>query len=191
MNYRPPILEPIEVDVFVASVMREFTADMQLAELALARATSDPVRGMAMHINDDCVCALLDIARIATRQNLPLAEYSDADQAWWLQRMRETAGVDFDSAYSDRIATQHWHEVNLLRRGETVKSPEISALASRLLGVVAARAKLGHHLSEGLDFRRAGKTREASPAGPSARRTRDPARSGARSTEGDHVPHDP
>jgi predicted outer membrane protein len=146
-----PIIEPIETDVFMASVMREFTADAQLAELALTRAAADPVRTMAMHINDDCKRALLDIARIATRKNLPLAEPSDTNQEWLLQRMREMAGADFDYAYVDRISIHHRLEVKLLIRGQTIKSPEISALASRLLAVVEARAKLSRHLSESLD----------------------------------------
>jgi predicted outer membrane protein len=157
MRQRPPIIEPIEADVFVASAMREFTADVRLAELALARATTDPVRTMAMHINDDCARALRDIERIATRKNFPLGEPSDTDQGWLLQRMRDMPGVDFDYAYSDRIAIHHWLEISLLKRGLTLQSPEMSALASRLLAVVEARAKLGHHLSEGLDFLRAAK----------------------------------
>jgi putative membrane protein len=155
-----PIIEPIEADVFMASVMREFTADAQLAALALTRAASDPVRTMAMHINDDCKRALLDIARIATRKNLPLAESPDTNQDWLLQRMGEMEGADFDYAYIDRISIHHRLEVKLFNRGQTIKNPEISALASRLLAVVEARAKLSRHLSESLDSLARGETRE-------------------------------
>jgi hypothetical protein len=73
--------------------------------------------------------------------------------------------VDFDYAYSDRISIHHRLEVNLLKRGQTIKNPEISALASRLLAVLEARAKLSHHLSESLDFLRAGQAGESSPPG--------------------------
>jgi predicted outer membrane protein len=160
------IIEPIEADAFMAAVMREFTADAQLAELALTRATTDPVRTMAMHISDDCKRALLDIARIATRKNLPLAERPDTNEAWLLQRMREMAGVDFDYAYIDRISIRHRLEVKLLKRGQTIKNPVISALASRLLAVVEARAKLSRHLSEGLDSLIAGEARGSSASDP-------------------------
>ena len=156
MKQPRPIIEPIEADAFVASAMGEFTADAQLAELALARAAADPVRTMAMHISDDCKRALLDIARIATRKNLPLAESSDTDQAWLLQRMSEMQGVDFDYAYIDRISVRQRLELKLLKRGQTIKSPVISALASRLLAVVEARAKLSRQLSESLDSFNAG-----------------------------------
>jgi predicted outer membrane protein len=164
MKRSGPTIEPIEADVFMSSVAREFTADSQLAELALTRAAADAVRTMATHINDDCKRALLDIARVATRKNLPLAEPADTNQAWLLQRMSEMQGVDFDYAYIDRISIHHRLEVKLLQRGQTIKNPEISALASRLLAVVEARAKLSRQLSENLDSFGAG---EASGQGAS------------------------
>ena len=168
MKQPPPIIEPIEADAFIASVMRAFTADMQLAELALTRATTDPVRTMAMHISDDCDRALLDIARIATRKNLPLGEPSDTHQESLLHCMRAMAGVDFDYVYIERIAMHHRLEVNLLKRGQTVNIPEISALASRLLVVVEARAKLSRHLSGRIESLMAGEAREPSPSNPSS-----------------------
>ena len=42
MKQHRSIIEPIEADAFIASVAREFRADMQLAELALSRASADP-----------------------------------------------------------------------------------------------------------------------------------------------------
>ena len=156
MKQPGPIIEPIEASAFVASVMREFTADRDLADLALTRATTDPVRTMAMHISDDCKRSLLDIARIATRKNLSLVEPPDADQAWLLQRLSEMEGVDFDYGYIDRISVRHRRELKLLKRGQTIKNPLLSALASRLLAVVEARAKLSRHLSKSLDSLKAG-----------------------------------
>lgn len=173
MNQPRPTIEPIEADAFIASVMREFTADVQLAELALTRATTDPVRTMATHICDDCDRAILDIARISTRENLPLTEPSDTHQESLLQCMRAMAGVDFDYVYIETVAMHHRLEVKLLKRGQAIKTPAISALASRLLAVVEARAKLSHHLSESLDCLKTGEARESSPPGPSAQRTRD------------------
>jgi len=168
MKQSRPIIEPIEADVFMASVMREFMADLHLAELALTRATTGPVRTMAMHINDDCKRALLDIARIATRKNLPITEASDTNEQWLLQRMKEMVGGDFDYAYIDRISIHHRIEVKLLKRGQTIKNAEISALASRLLAVVEARAKLSRHLTESFDSLIADEPREPSASNPSS-----------------------
>jgi predicted outer membrane protein len=165
MKQPRPTIEPIEADDFVVSVIREFKADMQLAELALSRATTDPVRTMAMHISDDCNRALLDIARISTRKNLPSTEPSDTHQESLLRCMRAMVGVDFDYVYTERIAMHHHLEVTLLKRGQTIKIPEISALASRLLAVIDARVKLSRHLSGRIDSLITGEPQESSPPG--------------------------
>jgi predicted outer membrane protein len=165
MKQSRPTIEPIEAGAFIASVTNAFTADMQLAELALSRATTDPVRTLATHISDDCDRALLDIARFSTRENMPLTEPSDTHQESLLQCMRAIAGVNFDYVYIERVAMHHRLELKLLNRGQSIKTPAISALASRLLAVVEARAKLSHHLSESLDCLRAGEARESSPSG--------------------------
>ena len=161
---RPPI-EPIEADAFIASVTNAFTADMQLAELALTRTTTDAVRTMATHISDDCDRALLDIARFSTRENLPLTEPSDTHQESLLQCMRAMAGVNFDYVYIERVAMHHRFELKLLNRGQAIKTPAISALATRLLAVVEARAKLSHQLSESLDCLRVGEAGGSSRSG--------------------------
>jgi predicted outer membrane protein len=160
MKQSGPTIEPIAADAFMASVIRDFTADAQLAELALSRASADPVRTMAMHIDDDSKRALLDVARVATRKNLQVAEHFDANQSWLLERMGQMTGADFDYAYIDRISIHHRLEVKLLKRGQTITNPEISALASRLLAVVEARAKLSRQLSGNLDSLGAGEARE-------------------------------
>ena len=74
--------------------MIEFMADVQLAQLALIHGTSDCVRAIATHLIDDCDRVLLDIARIATRTNLPLPKSLDQEHDIILQYMRERIGAD-------------------------------------------------------------------------------------------------
>jgi predicted outer membrane protein len=145
-----PTVEPIEPHAFIAGVMMEFMTDMQLAQLALIRGTTDSVRAIAMHLIDDCNRVLLDITRVATRKNLQLPRALDQEHENTLQRAREKTGVVFDSAFIERIALHH-HAIALFNRGQAIKVPEISALASRLLAVIEARDKLGRQLSGGDD----------------------------------------
>lgn len=128
----------------------EFMSDLQLAQLALIRGTTDSVRALAKHLIDDCNRVLLDIARIATRKNLPVPRSLDQEQEDILKRMREKTGADFDSAFIERIALHH-HAIKLFKRGQAIKVPEISALASRTLAMIEARAKLIRQLSGGDD----------------------------------------
>jgi putative membrane protein len=146
-----PTLEPIEPHDFIASAMMEFMTDMQSAELALVRGTTDSVRAIAMHLIDDCNRVLSDIARVATRKNLPLPKSLDPDHEAIVQHMREKTGADFDAAYLERIALHHRHAMKLFKRGQAIKIPDISAFASRVLAMFEARIKLSRQLSGSID----------------------------------------
>jgi putative membrane protein len=135
--------------------MMEFMGDLQLAQLALVRGTTDSARAIATHLIDDCNRVMLDITRIATRTNLPLPKSLDPEHEIILQYMREKTGADFDSAYMERIDLHHNHALRLFTRGQAIKVPEISALASRVLAMIEARIKLSRQLSEGGDSRQA------------------------------------
>jgi putative membrane protein len=131
--------------------MIEFMTDVQLAQLALVHGTSDCVRAIATHLIDDCNRVLLDIARIATRTNLPLPKSLDHEHDIILQYMRERTGADFDFAYLERIDLNHRYALKLFKRGQTIKIPEISAFASRVLALTEARVKSSRQLSGGGD----------------------------------------
>ena len=146
-----PTLEPIEPQDFIASAMMEFMTDMQSAELALVRGTNESVRAVAMHFIDDCNRVLSDIARVATRKNLPLPKSLDPEHEVILQHMREKTGEEFDAAYVERIALHHRHAMRLFKRGQAIKIPEISAFASRVLAMIEARIKLSRQLSGSID----------------------------------------
>jgi putative membrane protein len=135
----------------------EFMGDLQLAQLALTRGTTDSVRSMATYFVDDCNRVMLDIARIATRTNLLLPKSLDPEHEIILQYMREKTGADFDSAYMERVDLHNGHALKLLKRGQAIKIPEISALASRVLAMIEARVKLSRQLCGGGDSNVGGK----------------------------------
>jgi predicted outer membrane protein len=144
------MIEAIEPHAFITSAMMEFMSDVQLAQLALVRGTADSAC-LAMHLIDDSNRVLLDIARMATRNNLPLPKSLDQHHAIILRRMREKTSADFDSAYIEILALHHRHTISLFRRGQTIKNPEISAFASRVLAMIEARIKFSRQLSGRID----------------------------------------
>jgi putative membrane protein len=145
------IIEPIEPNAFICSAMMECMTELQLAHLALVHALAEPVRSFAIHMIEDCNRMLLEIARIATRKNLPVPKSLDAEHEQVLQRMRERTGSDFDSAYRERIVLHHRQAIILFKRGQTIKNPEISALASRMFATVEARMKMSRLLAGSVD----------------------------------------
>ncbi|HMH30674.1 MAG TPA: DUF4142 domain-containing protein [Steroidobacteraceae bacterium] len=149
MKRTTPIVEPIEPQAFIACAMIEFMCDVQLAQLAVIHGTTDSVRAIATHLIDDSNRVMLEIIRIATRKNLSLPKSFDQEHEIILEYMRGKTGADFDSAYMERIDLNHRHALKLFKRGQAIKIPEISALASRVLAVIEARVKLSHQLSGG------------------------------------------
>jgi len=139
MKRHRPTIEPIQPDAFIASATMTCMTDVQLAQLALAQATSDSVRSLATRLVEDCERALLEIARIATRKNLPVPRALDQEHENILQDMRGKEGPDFHSVYMEGIALHQRRAINLYKRGQTIKIPEISALASRMLAMAEAR----------------------------------------------------
>jgi putative membrane protein len=142
-----PIVEPIEPQIFIASAAMEFMCDVQLAQLALARGTTESIRATALHLIDDCNRVLVDIARVAARKNFSLPAALDPEHETTVQEMSAKTGDDFDSAYIERIALHHRDAVKLFRRGQAIKIPEISAFASRVLATIESRLKLSRQLS--------------------------------------------
>jgi putative membrane protein len=139
MKRHRPTIEPIQPDAFIASATMTCMTDAQLAQLALAHETSDTVRNFATRLVQDCESTLLEIARIATRKNLPVPRALDQEHENILQRVRGKQGPDFHSVYMEGIALHQRHAINLYKRGQTIKIPEISALASRMLAMTEAR----------------------------------------------------
>lgn len=145
-----PIIEPIEPHAFIASATLEFMSALQLSRLAFARG-SDSLRSLSMHLIDDCSRVMLDIERIASRTKLPLPNSLDEEHEKLLERMREMTGADFDSAYIELTALRQRPAIKLFKRGQTIKIPEISALASRALAMIEAHVKLSRQLSGSID----------------------------------------
>jgi putative membrane protein len=146
-----PIIEPIEPHVFIASATMEFMTELQLTRLALVRASSDSLRSLSMQIIGDCSRMLLDIETIAIRRKLALPQALDEEHKTLLERIRAATGADFDSAYIEITTLQKRQAIRLFRRGQTIKIPDISALASRALAMLEAHVKFCRQLSGSID----------------------------------------
>jgi putative membrane protein len=94
--------------------------------------------------------AAADIARIAARKKLPVPDALDQEHQQIIEQMRGKAGRDFDLAYTGRIIEGHQRAIALFKRGERIKDPEISALASRTLIMVEGRLRRTNSLLESI-----------------------------------------
>jgi putative membrane protein len=151
MRRQAIVLESIEPEVFIASAALECMTEVQLGRLAMERGEAESLRHFAHAMIDVYEKANADIARIAARKGLPLPNSLDADHHKGIERMREKSGRDFDLAYTGRIIDGHEIAIMLFKRGQRIKDPEISALASRTLSMLEVRLRRTNSLLESID----------------------------------------
>jgi putative membrane protein len=139
MRRKDPVPESIEPEDFIARAALACMAEAKLGRLAMERSNTESLRHFAHAMIDVYEKAVADIARIATRRTLPVPVSLDAEHEQIVERMREKSGRDFDFAYTSRMLEGHEDATTLFKRGQRIKNPELSALASRTLSVLETR----------------------------------------------------
>jgi putative membrane protein len=150
MRRKDVFLENIEPEAFIASASLECMTEAQLGRLAIERGHTESLRHFAHTMIDIYEKATADIAMIAARKALPVPNSLDEEHQQFVERMREKSGRDFDLAYTSRIIEDHQRATTLFKRGQRIKNPEISALASRTLSVLEARHRRTNSLLESI-----------------------------------------
>jgi putative membrane protein len=139
---RPKLmLESIQPDQFIATAHVECLTEVQLGHIAATQAGDAHIRELALRAIEDYEKAGLDIVRIAARRKLPVPESLDEEHLRVIEEMREKSGRDFDAAYATRIKNNQPKAIMLFQRGQRIKDPEISALASRALSMIESWAR--------------------------------------------------
>jgi putative membrane protein len=129
---------------------------VQLGHIAAKQAGDELIRELALRTVEDYEKAGLDIVRIAARRKLPVPDSLDEEHLRVIEEMREKSGSDFDAAYATRIKSNQPKAIMLFQRGQRIKDPEISALASRALSMIEAWARKTSLLFEEKEEREAG-----------------------------------
>lgn len=124
--------------------------EVQLGRLAADRSNTEALRHFAHAMIEIYEKAGADIARVAARRALPVPNSLDEEHRQCVERMREKSGRDFDLAYTGRMIDEHQRAATLFKRGQRIKDPEISAMASRALSTLESRLRRANSLLEGM-----------------------------------------
>lgn len=141
MRRQDTVLEKIEPEAFIARASLECLTEVQLGRLAMDRGETESLRQFAHALIDVYEKATADIAKVAARKALPMPNALDEEHQQFVERMREKSGHDFDLAYTGRMIDGHQRAITLFKRGQRIKDPELSALASRTLSTLEARLR--------------------------------------------------
>jgi putative membrane protein len=141
MRRQDIILEKIEPEAFIAGAGMQCMTEVQLGRLALDRGATESLRHFAHAMIDVYEKATADIAKVAARKALPMPSSLDAEHQQFVEHMREKSGREFDLAYTGRMIDGHQMAIMLFQRGQRIKDPELSALASRSMSLLEARLR--------------------------------------------------
>jgi putative membrane protein len=150
MRRQDIVLEKIEPEAFIASASFECMTEVQLGRLALDRGETESLRHFAHAMIDVYENASADIAKVAARKALPLPSSLDLEHQQLVELMREKSGREFDLAYTGRMIDGHQIAITLFKRGQRIKDPELSALASRALSMLEARLRRTNSFLQGV-----------------------------------------
>jgi putative membrane protein len=127
---------------FAVSAADAGLMEVQLATLALSKATSGKVKEFAQMMLDDHTKANEELKALAQKKNITLpTSLSDKHQKKYTE-MSEKNGADFDKEYCDLMVKDHRDVVEMFKKAqENSKDPELKAWASEKLPT------LEHHLS--------------------------------------------
>jgi putative membrane protein len=126
---------------FAVSAAAAGMMEVQLATLALTKASSSKVKAFAQMMLDDHTKANDELKALAQKKNITLpTSLSDKDQKKYTE-MSEKVGIDFDKEYCDLMVKDHKDVVDIFKKAqETAKDPDLKAWASEKLPT------LEHHL---------------------------------------------
>lgn len=142
------MLEIIQPDQFIANAHVECLTQVQLGHMAATQAGDAVIRELALRAIEDYEKASMDIVRVAARRKLPVPESLDDEHRRVVDELREKSGRDFDAAYTSKIKDSQPKAIMLFQRGQRIKDPEISALASRGLSMIESWARRTSSLLE-------------------------------------------
>jgi putative membrane protein len=116
--------------------------EVQLAQLALTKASSPEVKEFAQSMVDDHSKTNEELKSLAETKNITLPSAISDEKQKDYEKLAEKSGADFDKAYSEFMVKDHKDDVDQFKKAaEKCEDPDIKSWAASKLPV------LEHHLS--------------------------------------------
>jgi predicted outer membrane protein len=133
---------------FVRKAAGDGMAELELARLALQRATHPAVRAFANRIVQDHAQGHAELMTLAQRRGIEVPATFDASQQAMRQRLASLSGADFDRAFMQEMTRDHTQDVAEFERAtQIVTDPEIRAWATRTLPTLQQHLAMAREVS--------------------------------------------
>ncbi len=126
--------------------------EVQLAQLALTKATSPKVKAYAQSIIDDHTKANEELKSLAQSKNISLPTTLSEKNQKEYNDLAEKSGTDFDEAYSEFMVKDHKEDVNKFKKAaENAEDGDIKSWAAGKVPVLEQHLSMAESLEDDVD----------------------------------------
>jgi putative membrane protein len=125
-------------------------AEVEMARLALTKASSDAVKQYAQKMIDDHTAANDELMQIASTKNLTLPTAPDAKHRAMMAKMEKLSGAAFDHEYVMTAGHKDHQKMEKLFRDESTRGrdADLKAFAAKTLPVVQQHLQMARDLHD-------------------------------------------
>ncbi|MGI9107891.1 MAG: DUF4142 domain-containing protein [Pyrinomonadaceae bacterium] len=123
-------------------------AEVEMARVALTKASSDSVKQYAQKMIDDHTKANEELMGIATSKGINVAPAPDAKMQAMMMKMEKLSGAEFDREYIKNAGNKDHMKMEKLFRDESAKGKDadLKAFAAKTLPVVQMHLQMARDL---------------------------------------------
>ncbi|HET6541284.1 MAG TPA: DUF4142 domain-containing protein [Chryseolinea sp.] len=126
--------------------------EVQLAQLALTKASSPKVKEFAQSMVDDHTKANEELKTLAQTKNITLPSTISEEKQKDYDKLAEKSGADFDKAYSEFMVKDHKDDVDQFKKAaEKCEDAEIKSWAAEKLPVLESHLSMAESLEDAVD----------------------------------------
>jgi putative membrane protein len=123
-------------------------AEVEMARVALTKASSEAVKGYAQKMIDDHTAANAELMQIASAKGLTLPTAPDAKHRAMMMKMEKLSGAEFDRQYIMMAGHKDHEKMEKLFRDESMKGrdADLKAFATKTLPVVRMHLQMARDM---------------------------------------------
>ncbi|HVF56908.1 MAG TPA: DUF4142 domain-containing protein [Pyrinomonadaceae bacterium] len=133
-------------------------AEVEMARVALQRASSDSVKQYAQHMIDDHTRANEELMAVASSKGVTLPTGPDAKQQAMMSKMSQMSGAEFDAAYIKESGVKAHEKMAKLFMDESGKGrdADTKAFAAKTLPTVQMHLQMAREMMNGMNGKKGG-----------------------------------
>jgi putative membrane protein len=134
---------------FTIKAAQNGMAEVQLAQLAMARTTSEAVRQFAQHMINQHTQANIELMELATLKGVTLPKDIGAENRAVMGRLSSLSGTDFDQAYMTEMVKAHTKVVSMFQmQAQQGQDRQLKAWTSEKLPALQEHLRMAREMTE-------------------------------------------